>query len=140
MDSVSLHLEKLPWPTSVNSSYRTTGSRVHLSRKSRAFRGVCAGCLRQGMGEQKVDQFTGDVSVLLGFHPPDKRKRDMDNLFKIVFDALEFAGVIEDDSQIKHLQATLSRPDPDKQGHFWITVFPLVSHDLDEETEDDRRQ
>jgi crossover junction endodeoxyribonuclease RusA len=32
--------------------------------------------------------------------PPDRRRRDLDNLQKPVLDALEHAGIYEDDSQI----------------------------------------
>ncbi len=32
--------------------------------------------------------------------PPDRRRRDLDNLLKSVLDALEHAGVYADDSQI----------------------------------------
>jgi len=32
--------------------------------------------------------------------PPDRRRRDLDNIQKPVLDALEHAGVYEDDSQV----------------------------------------
>ena len=36
-------------------------------------------------------------------HPPDRRRRDLDNVQKAIFDALEQAGVYENDSQIDHI-------------------------------------
>ena len=35
--------------------------------------------------------------------PPDRRRRDIDNLPKAVLDSLEFAGVFENDSQVDRL-------------------------------------
>ena len=42
-------------------------------------------------------------SVLIDAYPPDKRKRDIDNLLKPVLDALGEYGAITDDSDIKEL-------------------------------------
>jgi crossover junction endodeoxyribonuclease RusA len=36
--------------------------------------------------------------------PPDKRKRDLDNILKSLLDALTYAGIWEDDSQIDDLR------------------------------------
>lgn len=46
---------------------------------------------------------TGRLSVEIDAHPPDRRRRDLDNLQKPLLDALEYAGVYEDDSQIDRL-------------------------------------
>lgn len=45
----------------------------------------------------------GRVSVDIVARPPDRRKRDLDNLFKALLDALSHAGMIEDDSLIDRL-------------------------------------
>ena len=37
-------------------------------------------------------------------HPPDHRRRDLDNSMKGLLDALEHAGVYADDSQIDELK------------------------------------
>lgn len=39
--------------------------------------------------------------VMLEYLPPDRRRRDIDNGCKAVFDALTHAGVWKDDSQVK---------------------------------------
>jgi crossover junction endodeoxyribonuclease RusA len=41
--------------------------------------------------------------VTLTAFPPDKRRRDLDNLPKVVLDSLTKAGVWKDDSQIQRL-------------------------------------
>lgn len=36
-------------------------------------------------------------------YPPDKRKRDIDNVLKCLFDVLQHGGAIEDDALIREL-------------------------------------
>ena len=38
--------------------------------------------------------------VTIEAYPPDKRKRDLDNILKSLLDALQHAGMYPDDSQI----------------------------------------
>ena len=59
--------------------------------------------------------------------PPDRRRRDLDNLLKPALDALQHAGVYEDDSQVDWLVARRRAPDRPR-GHVEIRVeeFPLV--------------
>lgn len=47
----------------------------------------------------------GPLNVHIDIFPPDKRRRDIDNCFKSVLDALQHAGVFWDDSQIIVLHA-----------------------------------
>ena len=51
----------------------------------------------------------GPLRCCLYFVPPDRRRRDLDNLYKCLFDALGHAGVYEDDSQID-MQETYRLP------------------------------
>lgn len=46
---------------------------------------------------------SGRIKVAILAYPPDKRKRDIDNIVKPVLDAMEQAGVYENDSQIDEL-------------------------------------
>lgn len=45
--------------------------------------------------------------------PPDRRKRDLDNLLKSLLDGLEGAGVFKDDAQIDDLQIVRRPSDKD---------------------------
>ena len=45
----------------------------------------------------------GRLGVSINAHPPDARRRDLDNLFKSVLDSLQHANVFLDDSQIDFL-------------------------------------
>jgi len=55
--------------------------------------------------------------------PPDRRCRDLDNLQKPVLDALEHAGVYEDDSQIDLL--VTRRREVVQNGRLQVDVMPL---------------
>lgn len=48
-------------------------------------------------------EITGPVSVAIQATPPDRRKRDLDNLLKPTLDFLGLRKVIEDDSLIEAL-------------------------------------
>jgi len=88
----------LPWPPSVNHYWRRVGPRTLISREGRTFRrNVCA--LLGGGGPRKPPA-DGRVALAMDAFPPDRRRRDLDNLLKSVLDALEHAGVYADDSQV----------------------------------------
>ena len=90
----------LPWPPSVNTYWRRVGNKTILSAAARAYRAAAvAACIEQNtprLGAARVR-----VSVIA--YPPDRRRRDLDNLHKGVLDALAFARVFDDDSQIDEL-------------------------------------
>jgi len=59
--------------------------------------------------QQKYSKFTTPVSVELQVGPPDRRKRDLDNVQKATFDLLEHLGVIENDNLIHRIHAYWDR-------------------------------
>ena len=88
----------LPYPPSINRYYRHVGFRTLISREGRTFRkNVCA--LLGGGGPRKPPA-GGRIALCMDAFPPDRRRRDLDNLQKPTLDALQHAGVYEDDSQI----------------------------------------
>jgi len=88
----------LPYPPSINHYWRRVGPRTLISREGRTFRrNVCA--LLGGGGPRKPPS-GGRIALAMDAFPPDRRRRDLDNLAKPVLDALEHAGIYEDDSQI----------------------------------------
>ena len=90
---------ELPFPPSVNHYYRHVGPRTLISREGRKFRGeVCALLATAG-----VDPLAGSLRVEIEVYPPDRRRRDIDNVQKSLLDALEHGGVYRDDSQIVKL-------------------------------------
>lgn len=45
----------------------------------------------------------GDIELQVYVYPPDKRKRDLDNIMKVLGDSLVKGGLLVDDSQISRL-------------------------------------
>lgn len=95
---VTVVMLNLPYPPSINHYWRRVGPRTLISREGRTFRrNVCA--LLGGGGPRKPPS-GGRIALAMDAFPPDRRRRDLDNLQKPVLDALEQAGIYEDDSQI----------------------------------------
>ena len=60
------------------------------------------------------------ISMELYLYPPDKRKRDIDNVVKPMLDSLVKGGLIQDDSQINRL--LIVRCDIVKQGQILVVL------------------
>ena len=87
---------ELPYPPSINHYWRRVGYRTLISREGRRFRQEVVATL----AAMNVRPVTGDVAVHIIVHPPDRRRRDIDNVIKALLDALEHGGAYADDSQI----------------------------------------
>lgn len=92
----------LPFPPSVNHYFRNVGrGRTLLSKRAREYRtAVAVAVLTQG----RAETIFGPIAVEIVAHAPDRKRRDLDNLFKGVLDSLAHAGVYSDDSQIQDLR------------------------------------
>ncbi len=84
---------RLSWPPSVNHYWKAHGSRRFISPIAKAWLDEAILLLRA----TRV-RFDGPVRVRMLLSPPDRRRRDGDNLEKAVMDSLVKAGVIQDDS------------------------------------------
>ena len=98
---------ELPSPPSVNRYYRHVGPRVLLSREGRNYRMMCVSRLGG-----TCPKLSGRLMLSGDFYPPDARRRDLDNLLKCTLDSLVHAGLLEDDSQIKHIDIRMCDPVP----------------------------
>ena len=91
----------LPFPPSVNHYYRRVGPRTLISREGREYRTQVCGLLAPGNGNGiRKPPAGGRIALAMDAFPPDRRRRDLDNLLKCTQDSLAHAGVFEDDSQI----------------------------------------
>lgn len=99
---------ELPWPPSVNHYYRHVGPRVIISRDGRQYRDIVASRIR----EAAIKKFDGPVELNIQLYPPDKRRRDVDNILKCVLDTLTYGGVYFDDSQVRRLTVEKLEPMP----------------------------
>jgi crossover junction endodeoxyribonuclease RusA len=88
----------LPWPPSSNVYYRRAGHRIYLSEQGRKYRERVAAIF----AEAGIKQY-GRLAMFASLYPPNKRKFDCDNRIKALQDALQFAGVFDDDEQIDAL-------------------------------------
>jgi len=104
----------LPWPPSVNHYwiYRVVGKRVMvcIGAKGKAFREA----VKEATVEDADLFFPASVKLIVDIYasPPDRRKRDLDNILKGTLDALQHAGVYADDNQIDELHVYRMSPEP----------------------------
>lgn len=94
----------LPFPPSVNHYYMRTRFGMIIGAKGKLFRTEAITNCREQI--DVLDCFAADAKlhVIVAAFPPDRRKRDLDNLGKCLCDALTHAGVYVDDSQIDWLE------------------------------------
>lgn len=90
----------LPWPPSINHYWRHTKNGHYISAKGKAYRELVNFHSIKHRGKFKKED---RLSVHIEAYPPDKRKRDLDNVLKSLLDALQHAGVYHDDEQIDTL-------------------------------------
>ena len=83
----------LPYPPSVNSIWKPTGKGgIYKDAKAKAW-ATEAGWLVRASGVKVRGPFIFSLTA----HRPDKRARDLDNISKVVLDALQAGGAIEND-------------------------------------------
>ena len=92
-------VRELPWPVSINRYLRRSGVRMHTTNEAKAYRRD-VGWLLAGVEGFGPARLAVDIQAC----PPDNRKRDLDNVAKVLIDALMHAGLFDDDSQIDDLR------------------------------------
>lgn len=90
----------LPWPPSANTYYRRVGAKTLISAAGREYARTVTGLCRAA----RVCRHDGRLRVVITACPPDRRRRDLDNLLKGLLDALTHAGLWADDEQIDDLR------------------------------------
>ena len=110
---------ELPWPPTINHYWGRRGNWVYLKQAGKDFRELAMWKIK----ETKVDMIDTLAVVTLQLYPPDRRKRDTDNVLKALFDALQHGGAISDDYLIA--EHHFYRHGPEKPGRVEITLDTL---------------
>lgn len=106
----------LPYPPTGNHAVKHGRNGHYATQDARRYRTeVAAIALRQGARRG----IGGPLAVVAEIRPPDRRRRDLDNAWKTIADALTHAGVWVDDYLIGDLR--LIRGEPVKGGS--VSVF-----------------
>ena len=86
----------LPYPVSVNRIWRGSGKRVYRSPEYEAWIAQ-AGLQWMIQRPSQPKTIKGSYTLRIVPNRPDKRRRDLGNLEKVVSDFLQSAGIVEDD-------------------------------------------
>ena len=111
----------LPYPPTVNHYWGQLGSKKYLGKKGKEFREAVFICVYNA----RKGTLNGRLHMEVYLYPPDKRKRDVDNVLKPLLDALEHAGLYENDSQIDKLCITRREVIPQGSCHIEISTINL---------------
>lgn len=114
-----IHLQ-LPYPPSVNHYWGQAGNHRFIGKKGKEFRAQ----VMDAVNEAEIQPLEGRLAVHIALFPPDRRKRDIDNVLKSLLDACEHAGCFsEGDQQIDELNIT--RRDIIKGGACTIIIIQI---------------
>ena len=98
----------LPYPPTVNRHLIPVQGRMVKSPQHRQYATEVSLVILSTQGS--IQPLTGELSLIAELHPPDRRTRDADNGCKALLDALKYAGVYLDDSQVTELHPRMSTP------------------------------
>ncbi|EFN3273912.1 RusA family crossover junction endodeoxyribonuclease [Escherichia coli] len=90
----------LPYPPTVNTYWRRRGSTYFVSKAGERYRRAVALIVRQ---QRLKLSLSGRLAIKIIAEPPDKRRRDLDNILKAPLDALTHAEVLIDDEQFDEI-------------------------------------
>jgi len=91
---------QLPWPPTANHYWKRNGNIYFISKAGLYYRLTTSSTCFNFKGLFTSKQ---RLKVVVEAFPPDRRRRDLDNLCKCLLDSLQKAGVYADDSQIDYL-------------------------------------
>jgi crossover junction endodeoxyribonuclease RusA len=107
---------EMPYPPSINHYYVHTAKGVKLGDKGHKYRMDAVFLLHKYRGSFKDKK----IAVTINVFPPDKRKRDLDNILKCLLDAMEHANVYENDNNIDMLTVIRRHSVPNGAVQIWI--------------------
>lgn len=108
---------EIPYPPSGNHMWKHARGKHYLTDEAKAYYQRVAYLILITNGKAGL---TEPVQVTCWLYPPDKRKRDLENAWKVISDALTKAGVWEDDSLVRRL--IIQWCDPEKGGRVVVNI------------------
>lgn len=94
---------ELPYPPSINHYYKKNKfGGFYIGRVGKKYRSDVSYKIIK-ISNIKIQS---KVELIVDIYPPDRRRRDIDNILKCLFDAIQDSGIIKDDSQIYKLILT----------------------------------
>jgi len=88
--------------------------------------------VQEYVAEYRTPKFNNaKIALIVWAYPPDKRKRDISNLLKIIEDSLQDAGVFDDDFNIDFIE--IKRCDIKKGGGLTVMIETMEEFSLVQE-------
>jgi crossover junction endodeoxyribonuclease RusA len=117
MDEVHL---LLPYPPSLNRLYRYGNGKYYMTQIGKDYKMLVKALCNQF----RAPRFTLEQRLHMSAYvfPPDSRKRDIDNLCKVMLDAMQWANVYENDSQIKRLYLEMNNKVSKRDAHVDVRI------------------
>jgi len=115
----------LPYPKkiTVNSYWKTGKNGLYSNPYIKTFKALVCNAVKDSISYRNVSFGKEKIGVAINVYPPDDRIRDIDNILKATLDALQFAQVYENDSQI--IQLYVEKLDKVKDGKLEIFINKL---------------
>ena len=111
---------RLPFPPSVNTYYRNYRGRMVLGKNGRLFKTL----VQEIVVANQIPKFNNNrLMAIITIFPPNKRKFDIDNRLKSIFDSLQDAGVYDNDEQFDKIE--IARGEIKPKGGCTIVIATL---------------
>ncbi len=110
----------LPWPPGNNHLFPVFRGRKIKSKKGREYSEKAGELILKNKWNFKLN---GKLKISIEAYPPDRRVRDLDNLFKAPLDVLTKYNVISDDSNFDDIR--MKRKEIIKHGKLEITISEI---------------
>jgi len=97
------HILHLPYPPSINNYWIARGNTRFVSKRGRDFKLA----VQEYVAAHQLQSFGGGaVTVDIVLRPRDARLMDIDNCIKPILDALQDAGLFDNDRQVHQVSIT----------------------------------